>query len=95
MRKNKSVFLSVPYILWMVAFTLIPLCVVGYYALTDPDTGAFTLDNIRDLGMYLPVLGQSVLYSLISAALCLLLGTRWRTILPTVHRLCRRSCICW
>ena len=74
MRKNKSVFLSVPYILWMVAFTLIPLCVVGYYALTDPDTGAFTLDNIRDLGMYLPVLGQSVLYSLISAALCLLLG---------------------
>ena len=74
MKKNKSVLLSVPYILWMVAFTLIPLCVVGYYALTDPDTGAFTLDNIRDLGMYLPVLGQSVLYSLISAALCLLLG---------------------
>ena len=74
MRKNKSVLLSVPYILWMVAFTLIPLCVVGYYALTDPDTGAFTLDNIRDLGMYLPVLGQSVLYSLISAVLCLLLG---------------------
>ena len=74
MRKNKSVLLSVPYILWMVAFTLIPLCVVGYYALTDPDTGAFTLDNIRDLEMYMPVLGQSVLYSLISAALCLLLG---------------------
>ncbi|MBQ3541971.1 MAG: ABC transporter permease [Oscillospiraceae bacterium] len=74
MGKNKSVLLSVPYILWMVAFTLIPLCVVGYYALTDPDTGAFTLDNIRDLGMYLPVLGQSVMYSLISAALCLLLG---------------------
>ena len=74
MRKNKSVFLSVPYILWMVAFTLIPLCVVGYYALTDPDTGVFTFDNIRDLGMYLPVLGQSVLYSLVSAALCLLLG---------------------
>ena len=74
MRKNKSVLLSVPYILWMVAFTLIPLCVVGYYALTDPDTGAFTLNNIRDLGMYLPVLGHSVLYSLVSAAICLLLG---------------------
>ena len=74
MRKNKSIFLSVPYILWMLAFTLIPLGVVGYYALTDPDTGAFTLNNIRDLGAYLPVLGQSVLYSLISAALCLLLG---------------------
>ena len=33
MRKNKSVLLSVPYIIWMVVFTLIPLGVVGYYAL--------------------------------------------------------------
>ena len=74
MKRNKSVLLSVPYILWMVAFTLIPLGVVGYYALTDPDTGAFTFENIRDLGMYLPVLGQSVLYSLVSSLICLLLG---------------------
>ena len=74
MKKNKSVFLSIPYILWMLAFTLIPLCVVGYYALTDPDTGVFTLDNLTDLGMYLPVLGQSVGYALISALICLLLG---------------------
>jgi len=74
MKRNKSVLLSVPYILWMVAFTLIPLGVVGYYALTDPDTGVFTFDNIRDLGMYLPVLGQSVLYSLVSSLICLVLG---------------------
>ena len=74
MKKNKSVLLSVPYILWMLAFTLIPLCVVGYYALTDPDTGVFTLDNLTDLGMYLPVLGQSVGYALVSALICLLLG---------------------
>ena len=74
MKRNKSVLLSVPYILWMLAFTLIPLCVVGYYALTDPDTGVFTLSNLADLGMYLPVLGQSVGYALISALICLLLG---------------------
>ena len=74
MKRNKSVFLSVPYIIFMVIFTLIPLGVVGYYALTDPDTGAFSLENLRDLGMYLPVLGQSVLYSLVSAVICLLLG---------------------
>ena len=30
MKKNKSVLLSVPYILWMLAFTLIPLGVVAY-----------------------------------------------------------------
>ena len=74
MKKNKSVFLSVPYILWMLAFTLIPLGVVGYYALTDPESGAFTWDNIMNLSMYLPVLGQSVVYALISALICLVLG---------------------
>ena len=74
MKRNKSAFLSVPYIIFMVVFTLIPLGVVGYYALTDPDTGAFSLNNLGNLSMYLPVLGQSVLYSLVSALICLLLG---------------------
>ena len=74
MKKNKSLLLSGPYILFMVIFTLIPLGVVGYYALTDPETGAFTLQNIKDLGMFLPTLGISVGYSLISAFICLLLG---------------------
>ena len=74
MRKNNSVLLSIPYILWMLAFTLIPLGVVGYYALTDPDTGVFTLDNLKDLGMYAGVLWQSIGYALVSALICLLLG---------------------
>lgn len=74
MKKNNAVLLSTPYILWMLAFTLIPLGMVGYYALTDPDTGAFSLVNIRELGTYLPMLGQSIWYSLISAFICLLMG---------------------
>ena len=73
-RKNKSVLLSTPYILWMLAFTLIPLGVVGYYALTDVETGAFTFSNLKELVAYLPVLGQSIGYSLVSALICLLLG---------------------
>ncbi len=74
MKKNNSILLSAPYILWMVAFTLIPLCVVGFYALTDPATGAFTFDNLKDLGTYLPVFWKSVAYSVISAVICLILG---------------------
>ena len=74
MKKNKSLLLSGPYVLWMVIFTLIPLGVVAYYALTDPSTGQWTLSNLKDLGMYLPVLGQSVWYSLVAALICLLLG---------------------
>ena len=74
MKKNNSLLLSGPYILWMIAFTLIPLGVVTYYALTDPNTGAFSWRNILELGTYLPVLGKSIWYSLASAAICLLLG---------------------
>jgi spermidine/putrescine transport system permease protein len=73
-RKNKSILLSTPYILWMLAFTLIPLGVVGYYALTDVETGAFTIGNLKELWAYMPVLGQSIGYSLVSALICLLLG---------------------
>ena len=74
MKKNNAVLLSTPYLIWMVLFTLIPLGVVGYYALTDPSTGSFSLVNLRQLGMYLPVLWTSILYSLVSAVVCLILG---------------------
>ena len=74
MKKNNSILLSTPYILWMLAFTLTPLGVVAYYALTDPATGAFTLGNLKDLNLYWGVLWESILYSLISAFICLLLG---------------------
>ena len=74
MKKNNSLLLSAPYILFMLVFTLIPLGVVGYYALTDPETGVFTFANLKDLGMYLPVLWQSIWYSLVAALICLLLG---------------------
>ena len=74
MKKNNSILLSTPYILWMVVFTLIPLGVVCYYALTDPATGEFTLNNLKDLNAYWGVLWQSIAYSLVSAFICLLLG---------------------
>ena len=74
MKKNNSVLLSTPYMIWMIVFTLIPLGVVAYYALTDPATGAFTLGNVKDLNMYWGVLWESIMYSLVSAFICLLLG---------------------
>ena len=73
-KRNNAVLLSLPYIIWMLLFTLIPLCVVGYYALTDVETGKLTLANLKELGNYADVLWQSVVYSLISAFICLLLG---------------------
>ena len=74
MKKRNAVLLSTPYLIWMVLFTLIPLGVVAYYALTDPGTGEFSFVNIRQLGMYMPVLWTSILYSLVSAMVCLIIG---------------------
>ena len=87
MKKNKSILLSGPYILWMLIFTLIPLGVVGYYALTDVETGVFTFANIKDLGLFLPTLGISVWYSILSAAICLVLGY------PVAYFIAHRSAV--
>ena len=45
--KNKKLnsLMASPYILWSIAFIIIPLIMVFYYGLTDKD-GAFTLENI-------------------------------------------------
>ena len=86
-KNNHALLLSTPYIIWMVVFTLIPLGVVGYYALTDPTTGAFSLENMKDLGMYWGVLWESILYALVSAFICLLLGY------PVAYYIAHRSAV--
>jgi len=69
----KSRWLSAPYIVWMLLFTLVPLGVVVFFALTNR-AGAFTLSNLADVGAYLPILLRSVWLSLLASAVCLLIG---------------------
>ena len=45
MRKLGSKILAGPYIMWMIAFTIIPLLLIIYNAFTN-NNGAFTLENI-------------------------------------------------
>ena len=40
--------LAYPYFLWMTLFTVVPLIIVIYYALTDGN-GNFTLDNLASV----------------------------------------------
>ena len=70
----KRQFLSGPYLVWMVLFTLIPLAIVVYYAFTDSVTGAFTLKNLASMGSYLPIFLRSVWLAVVSALICLVLG---------------------
>lgn len=70
----KSKWLSGPYVLWMVLFTLIPLGVVLYYACTDPITGAFTLSNLVSILDYWPIFLRSIWLSIFATVICLLIG---------------------
>ena len=42
---------AIPYLGWMLVFTIVPLLMVLYYAFTD-DNGAFTLDNFANIADY-------------------------------------------
>ena len=50
---------AAPYVLWMVAFIVIPLGMVVFFALTDSQ-GQFTLENIARGGEYMSVLLRSI-----------------------------------
>ena len=67
--------LSGPYLLWMAAFTIIPLALIVYYGLTDK-TGAFTMANVMAIATaeHSKALWLSLGLSLISTIICLLLA---------------------
>lgn len=71
--KNKVI--AVPYYIWSGLFIVVPLLFVGYYAFTDA-TGAFTTENVMQIGRYWDVLWRSICYAVIATACCLLIGYR-------------------
>ena len=72
--KNNNKLLACPYVIWMVLFTIIPLGIVVYYALTDSITGQFTLSNLSGMGTYLPIFLRSIWLSLFASLICLIIG---------------------
>ncbi len=69
----KSKILAIPYIVWILIFTLIPLGLVIFFAFTTQD-GEFTFDNIVAMNDYLDVLFRSIEFSVIATVICLMLG---------------------
>lgn len=72
---NKRKLLTGPYLVWEVAFILIPLAVILYYGLTGSD-GHFTFENILAIGTVenFKALCLSLLLSFISTLICLVLA---------------------
>ena len=75
MKRNhaETVLTSVPYLIWMVVFTVIPLLLVTYFAFTD-ETGAFTMANLSAVREYVAVIFRSIWLAFIATMLCLLIA---------------------
>lgn len=69
----KSKGAAVPYLIWMVLFTVLPLAIIVVYAFTTPD-GSFTMKNIADVGGYVSVIFRSVWLSAIATVICLVMA---------------------
>src|SRR5699024_2271560 len=65
--------LASPYLIWMALFTVIPLLIVCYYALTDSE-GRFTLANLVSVSGYGSVFARSLLLALIATVICLVIA---------------------
>ena len=80
--KNRLSWFSIPYVVWMALFTVIPILMMVFYAFTvraqDPETLEwsirFTLDNFAQMGGYFVVFLRSFKLALVATVICLLIG---------------------
>lgn len=70
MKTKKTAY---PYLLWMLLFTIVPICMVIYYAFTDAN-GNFTFDTFVSAADYSQVFLYSLWVALISTFICLVLA---------------------
>lgn len=64
---------SIPYIIWMAVFTMIPMIMVGITAFTGKNSG-FSLEAFEKAFFYKEVFLRSLWIALISTAICLLIA---------------------
>ena len=66
---------SIPFIIWIIAGTIVPLASIAYYGFTSRD-GGFTFANILAMfrSDHLQALGLSLLLAVISTVICLIIA---------------------
>lgn len=69
----KSKLVASPYIVWSALFIIVPLVFVVFYAFTNPE-GAFTFENITELGRYIPTFLRSIWFGIVSTLICLVIA---------------------
>jgi len=72
---KKNSILAMPYLLWMIIFILVPLCMIVYYGLTDK-SGNFTFENVLAINTpeHLKALVLAITLSIVATIICLILA---------------------
>lgn len=72
---SRKKLLASPFLLWIACGTVIPLCVIAYYGLTDR-SGVFTIENVTAIFSHehAQALGLALLLAAISTVVCFLLA---------------------
>ncbi len=73
LKSKSSRWLAGPYLVWMAIFTVVPLFIVIWYAMTNAD-GQFTFDNLTQIGRYSSVFARSLMLAAISTVICLVMA---------------------
>ncbi len=66
-------WVSSPYLVWMVVFIVVPLLMVAYFAFTN-ETGAFTLEHIKQVKEYSNIFARSISLAAIATVICLIIS---------------------
>lgn len=75
---------SLPYIVWIIIFTLVPLGLVLCFAFTDSSC-KFTLENVINIGRYSAVFLRSIGLGAISTIICVAVGYPLAYIISKIH----------
>ena len=69
----KAKFAAVPYLVWVLIFTVVPLLLIVFFAFTTSE-GAFTIEHISAVGKYSDVIFKSIWLAAVATAICLILA---------------------
>lgn len=73
----KRRYFAYPYVVWMIVFTVLPMLLVLYYALTNaPTDSSFTLKHVLKFidPVYIKVLWRSLYMAFLCTVICFLIG---------------------
>ncbi len=84
--------LDKPYLLWSALFTVVPLVMVAYYALTDK-SGAFSLTSVAQIPSYFSTILLSIIYGLAATVICIIMGYPFAYILSKYTKRTQRTIV--